>query len=40
MYAIVIEATDGTLRIAGYYGDTAGTYLTVAERAEMGVDKE
>ena len=40
MYAIVIQGSDGTLRIAGFYGDTADKYMTVGENKEMGIDKE
>ena len=40
MYAIVLQGTDGTLRIAGFYGDTAKKYMTVGERKEMGLDKD
>lgn len=40
MYCIVLESTTGELRIAGYYGDSADRYITVAERMEMGVDNE
>ena len=38
MYAIVIQAHDGTLRLAGYYGDTARVFMTVGERKDMGID--
>jgi len=40
MFAIVLESADGKLRIAGYYGDTYNKFLTVAERKELGIDKE
>ncbi len=40
MYAIVLQSEDCTLRIAGFYGDSTNQYITVSERASLGVDLE
>lgn len=37
---IVLKSYDDELRIAGYYGDKDNHYITVAERAALGVDEE
>lgn len=37
---IVLKSYDDELRIAGYYGDKENRYITVAERAALGVDEE